>query len=90
MRRYSFSRALFIFMRRGEKLTYDAISNDGWDPHDRYVLWPHGEYWDVRFKMVTNGKLEWESIADKPFLNDNEARQAASRHWENLAEHSRI
>jgi len=82
MRRISINGALFMFMKRGEKLTHDAIWNDAWGPQNRYVLWPRGEFWDVRFKNVEGRKLEWLQIADEPFANENEAWQAALTHWE--------
>ena len=82
MRRYALSSALFMFMERGEKLTFDAIWNDSYGPQNRYVIWPRAQYWDVRFKRVTNGMLEWETIADKPFGSENEAWQAAYADWE--------
>ncbi|MGC0958064.1 hypothetical protein WKH22_09225 [Pantoea agglomerans] len=82
MRRFSINGALFMFMERGEKLTDDAIWNVRWGPGSRYVLWPHVEYWDVRFKHIKNNKLEWLPVADKPFDNENEAWQAAYADWE--------
>lgn len=82
MKRVSINGALFLFMSRGEKLTEQAIWNESLGPHNRYVLWPRGEFWDVRFKMVENGKLEWLPVADKPFSNESEAWQAAYNHWE--------
>lgn len=54
----------------------------GQQTDNRYVLWPRGEYWDVRFKQVKNNKLEWVPVADKPFANENEAWQAAYSHWQ--------
>lgn len=42
IRRISINGALFIFMKRGEKLTHDAICNDAWRPQNRYLLWPRG------------------------------------------------
>jgi hypothetical protein len=83
MRRFSLNGALFMFMERGEKLTDDAIWNDRWGPGSRYVLWPRGEYWDVRFKHVKNNKLNWLPVADKPFKDEASAWQAAYAHWEN-------
>jgi len=82
MRRFSLNGALFMFMERGEKLTDDAIWNDRWGPGSRYVLWPRGDFWDVRFKQVKNNKLEWLPVAEKPFANESEAWQAAYAHWE--------
>jgi len=83
MNRVSINGALFLFMVRGEKLTQDAIWNEAWGPHYRYVLWPRGEFWDVRFKKVENGKLQWLPVADEPFPNKSEAWLAAYAHWEN-------
>lgn len=89
MRRASINGALFLFMERGEKLTHDAIWSDRLGPDNRYVLWPCGEYWDVRFKQVKNNKLEWLPVADKPFANENEneAWQAAYSHWQSTQTH---
>ncbi|ORM69112.1 hypothetical protein HA51_12635 [Pantoea rwandensis] len=61
-------------MERGEKLTFQAIWRD---PGEMYVLWPRGEFWDVRYKQVRHGKLEWKPIADKLFSGENEAWQFA-------------
>ena len=82
MRRISLNGALFMFMERGEKLTHETIWNDRLGPDNRYVLWPRGEYWDVRFKHVKNNKLEWLPVADKIFTNENEAWTAAYSHWQ--------
>jgi len=82
MRRASINGALFLFMERGGKLTHDAIWNDRLGPDKRYVLWPRGEFWDVRFKHVKNNKLEWLPVADKPFADENAAWQAAYGHWD--------
>ncbi|MGC0795284.1 hypothetical protein A7P61_07215 [Pantoea agglomerans pv. betae] len=82
MRRFTLNGALFMFMERGEKLTDDAIWNDRWGPGDRYVIWPRGVYWDVKFKKVEQGKLEWLPISDKPFASSDEAWQAAYADWE--------
>lgn len=82
MRRFSLNGALFMFMERGEKLSHDAIWNDRLGPDNRYVLWPRGEFWDVRFKQVKNNKLEWVPVADKPFRSESAAWQAAYADWE--------
>ncbi|PPC71315.1 hypothetical protein C1Y42_14615 [Pantoea sp. ICBG 985] len=85
MRKISINGALFLFMARCEKLTDDVIWNEAWGPHNRYVLWPRGEFWDVRFKKVENGRLEWLRIADEPFSNKNEAWQAAYAPWDKIS-----
>lgn len=77
-------------MARCEKLTHDAIWNKTLGPANRYVLWPRGEFWDVRFKKVENGMLEWFPIADEPFINEHEAWQAASSHWEEQYAYNRF
>lgn len=82
MLRASINGALFLFMERAEKLTHDAIWNDRLGPGNRYVLWPRGEYWDVRFKQVKNNKLEWLPVAEKPFKDEASAWQADYGHWE--------
>jgi len=79
-----------MFMARGEKLTVDAIWNEAWGPHNRFVLWPRGEFWDVRFKRVESGKLHWIPIADKPFDNEGDAWQAANLHWEATESHKNL
>jgi len=86
MRRFSLNGALFMLMERGEKLTDNAIWNGRWGPDNRYVLWPRGEYWDVRFKQVKNNKLEWVPVADKPFIDCDAAWQAAYADWEKRIE----
>jgi len=82
MRRFSLNGALFMFMERGEKLTHDAIWNDRWGPGSRYVLWPRGGYWDVRFRHIKDNKLEWLSVADKPFVSECATWQATYADWE--------
>ena len=83
MRRFSLNGAVFLFMARREKLS----SKDIWNgTGELYVLWPRGEFWDVRFRHVMHGKLEWKSIADKPFSSEDEAWQAAYANWENRPE----
>lgn len=90
MKKISINGALFLFMARGEKLTEDAIWNEAWGPHKRYVFWPRGEFWDVRFKKVENGKLEWLPVADGPIANEGEAWQAAYSHWNELPVYHQI
>jgi len=80
MRSFSLNGTLLMFMERGEKLTHDAIWNDRLGPDNRYVLWPRGEFWDVRFKYVKNNKLEWLPVGGKPFADENAAWQAAYGH----------
>lgn len=75
-----------MFMERGEKLTDDAIWNDRWGPGSRYVLWPRGEFWDVRFMQVKNNKLEWIQVADEPFKSRDAAWQVAYADWEKRME----
>lgn len=71
MRRVSIWGALFMFMRRGEKLTKsDQVSSNLW-PDPKYVLWPRGEFWDVRVMNMNCGKIEWLPIADKPFADES-------------------
>lgn len=74
MRRILMVGAVFLFMERREKLTFESIWRDSGEV---YVLWPRGEYWDVRIRSVTHGKLEWKPLADKPFANEEEAWQVA-------------
>lgn len=73
---------LLMFLDRVEKITHYAIWSDRLGPDNKYVLWPRGEDWDVRFKQVNNNKLEWVPVADKPFANENEAWHAAYADWE--------
>ncbi len=77
MRRICLSGPVFLFMKREEKLTFKATWHD---PGDVYFLWPRGEFWDVRYRKVKHGQLEWKPIADKPFANEDEASQAAYSH----------
>jgi len=73
MRRVSINGALFMFMARGEKVTHDAIWNEALEPSNRYVLWPRGESWDMRFKNLDNRNLEWLPIADNLLGSENDA-----------------
>lgn len=77
MRRITINGAVFMFMARGEKLTEaDTLSRNG-VPDGRYVIWPRGDQWDVRYLMVGSGGDEWLSIADQPFPDEATAWQAA-------------
>lgn len=73
MQRLSVNGALFIFMDRGEKLTYDATWNQNIWPSQRYVLWPRAEFWVVRYKSVEDGKLCWLPVTDDPLTTQHEA-----------------
>lgn len=89
MRRLSLNGALFIFMERGEKLTYDAIWNQNIWPSQRYVIWPRAGFWDVRYKTVEDGKLNWLPVVDALFANEDEAMKAALDHWESQPKYTR-
>ncbi|MDU7198329.1 hypothetical protein [Phytobacter diazotrophicus] len=81
MRKFSIYGAVFIFMNRGEKLKESDVTHSNHWPAEKYVLWPRGEYWDVRFRVRKGGKWDWLPIAEKPFANEATAWQAASEHW---------
>ncbi|NNS05981.1 hypothetical protein [Erwinia sp. JH02] len=66
-----------MFMARGEKLTEeDGLPRNG-VPDGRYVLWPRGEGWDVRYLVVGGGSRDWVAIADQLFPDEDSAWQAA-------------
>lgn len=80
MRRITINGAVFMFMARGEKLTEaDTLPRNG-VPDGRYVLWPRGDQWDVRYLVVGSGGNEWRAIADQQFSNEECAWQAAFTH----------
>ncbi|AVE69854.1 hypothetical protein AM351_19605 [Citrobacter koseri] len=81
MRKVSINGAVFIFMARGEKLKdSDWLPSNGL-PDSKYVLWPRGEGWDVRYlEFVTKG-IDWLPIAENIFSSESEAWQAAYGHW---------
>lgn len=82
MRRVIINGAVFMCMARGEKLTEDDVLPGNCVPDGRYVLWPRGELWDVRYLAVGGGKRDWVSIADQLFSDESVAWQAAYGHWE--------
>ncbi|WP_336795696.1 hypothetical protein [Erwinia aphidicola] len=80
MRRITINGAVFMFMDRGEKLTEaDTLPRNG-VPDGRYVLWPRGDQWDVRYLVVGSGGNEWRVIANHLFPNEGTAWQAALEH----------
>lgn len=73
-------------MARGEKLTEaDTLPRNG-VPDGRYVIWPRGDQWDVRYLVIGSGENEWRCIAVKPFPDESAAWQAAFEHLENKNE----
>ncbi len=81
MRSVSLNGAVFIFLRRGEKLKEnEGLSLNGY-PDRRYVLWPRGCGWDVRLKVLQSDGVRWEPIAAEGFKDEASAWQAA---WEHL------
>jgi len=86
MRSVSINGAVFIFLQRGEKLKENEGLPPNGFPERRYVLWPRGDYWDVREKVFQSGGVSWEPIANKPFRDENAAWQAAYEHGMNRCE----
>ncbi|MEH3538794.1 hypothetical protein [Enterobacter roggenkampii] len=83
MRRVSINGAVFIFMARGEKLKdSDWLPSNGL-PDSKYVLWPRGEGWDVRYLVFGAEGVEWLPITKTLFADEAEAWQAAYEHWMN-------
>lgn len=82
MRWVSINGAVFMFMARGEKLQKQHLLPRDNLPDQRYVLWPRGEWWDVRYLDVMGRTREWLPIADKPFCDESAAWLAALAHWE--------
>ncbi|HED3853613.1 TPA: hypothetical protein R4217_002467 [Enterobacter soli] len=83
MRWVSINQAVFLFMGRGEKLQLEHYPALNYWPDQRYVLWPRGRFWDVRY-FHRQGD-EWLPIADEPFSDEPAAWQAAYAHWGELA-----
>lgn len=82
MRKASLNGATFIFMAIGEKLKDSDIWNNAHVLDNRYVLWPHGEFWDVRFMGTHGCSGKWVGIADQPFHDETSAWLSALEHWE--------
>ncbi|UYF56294.1 hypothetical protein M2R49_03685 [Citrobacter amalonaticus] len=81
MRYVSINGAVFIFLQRGEKLKEnEGLPLNGF-PDRRYVLWPRGDYWDVREKVFQFGGMSWEPIASEPFPDESAAWLTAYAHW---------
>ena len=81
MGKISLSGAVFIFLDRGENLKdSDYLPSTG-TPDQKYVLWPHGEGWDVRYLEFGTRGIEWLPIAEQLFADEPEAWQAAYEHW---------
>lgn len=81
MRRIIINGAVFMFMARGEKLKKSDHFSCNKEPDDRYVLWPRGQGWDVRYLVFGSSGVEWLQIADNIFADEPEAWQAAFSHW---------
>ncbi|MBO4146995.1 hypothetical protein LCD46_17275 [Enterobacter ludwigii] len=80
-RKVSINGAVFIFMARGEKLkSSDALPSNGL-PDQKYVLWPRGDGWDVRYLVFGSTGIEWLPMAETLFSGEPEAWQAAFAHW---------
>ncbi|EOA1911841.1 MULTISPECIES: hypothetical protein [Enterobacter] len=91
MGKISINGAVFIFMARGEKLKDSDVLSSNSLPDQKYVLWPRGEGWDVRYLVYGAKGIEWLPIAEQLFADEPEAWQAAyghwmenCRHWENM------
>ena len=50
-------------------------------PDSKYVLWPRGEGWDVRYSEFGSKGIEWWPIGEALFADEPEAWQAAYSHW---------
>lgn len=80
MRYISINGAVFIFLQRGEKLKEnEGLPLNGF-PDRRYVLWPRGDYWDVREKVFSAKGMEWLPISESLFENEHDAWQSAYSH----------
>ena len=83
MRRASINGAVFLFLARGETLQKKDVLPCNGVPDERYVLWPRGDFWDVRYyNRQTNEML---AIADAPFSDESAAWLAAFAHREELS-----
>ncbi|ENK5370236.1 hypothetical protein AB3U61_003611 [Enterobacter hormaechei] len=81
MRRISINGAVFMFMDRGEKLKDSDWQPSNGLPDSKYVLWPRGEGWDVRYLVFGLEGVEWLSITKTLFADEAEAWQMAYGHW---------
>lgn len=81
MRKVSINGAVFIFMARGEKLKDSDWLPSNSLPDSKYVLWPRGEGWDVRYLVFGTKGVEWLPIEEKIYSDESEAWQAAYGHW---------
>ncbi len=50
-------------------------------PDSKYVLWPRGEGWDVRYLTFGTIGVEWLPIEKDSYPDESEAWQAAFEHW---------
>lgn len=81
MRKVSINGAVFIFVARGEKIKdSDWIPSNGL-PDSKYVLWPRGKGWDVRYLVFSTKGVEWLPIEKNTYSDESEAWQAAYGHW---------
>ncbi len=88
MRRASINGAFFLFLARGETLQKKDVLPCNGVLDERYVLWPRGDLWDVRYyNRHTNEML---AIADTPFSDESAAWLAAFAHWGELSEMSQF
>lgn len=81
MRKVSINCAVFIFMARGEKLKDSDVLPSNGTPDQKYVLWPRGEGWDVRYLFFGAKGIEWLPIAEALFTEEPEAWNATYGHW---------
>lgn len=86
MGKISINDAVFIFMAKGEKLKDSDVFPSNGTPDQKYVLWPRGEGWDVRYLVFGSKGIEWLPISESIFTDESEAWQSAYGHWMNLRE----
>ncbi|HFU1332163.1 TPA: hypothetical protein ACGQST_003018 [Enterobacter kobei] len=81
MRRFSINDATFMFLDKGEKLDKQHSLPCNFLPDQRYVLWPNGDGWDVRYLAFEEKRREWLPISESHFADESEAWQSAYDHW---------
>lgn len=87
MRVVSLNGPAFLFLQRGEKLQENEAQGHNKFPDRRCILWPRGNGWDVGVKVNHFGRVDWESIAEILFSDEDVAWRVA---YENRSENPTV
>ena len=80
--KFQLAERFYLSGQRRKLKDSDYLPSTG-TPDQKYVLWPRGEGWDVRYLEFGTRGIEWLPIAEQLFADEPEAWQAAYGHWMN-------